>query len=199
VSRKAKSWQGVLAGALWVVAAPWLAPVAHAQEQGPQSIGDQERLVAYVTFKVETAEGQWMRFAVRDHRAAVLQILSTGERFSLTPILGSEPDDLQIEVIRLGGNSEQAARTVERLNAKVGFPSYLSDASLQRIDVERIDMKADPTPAGLPQAPIISLKKHFVDFEVSEKCCITCGGITGCGCFVGASCGSCCSCCTPKP
>lgn len=199
MSRKAKSWQSVLAGVLWVIAAPWLATALPALEQNLKPMDGQEKVVAFVTFKVETADGQWMRFAVQEHRAAVLEILSTGERYSLTPVLGSGPDELNMEVTRLDGDGTPSGQPVERLNAKVGFPSYLADTSLQQIDIERIDMKVAPTPTGLPQAPIFGPEIQIgSEFDFTNQCCITCGGISGCGCYVGASCGFCCDCCGPQ-
>lgn len=193
----AKCRKTVLAGVLWVVAIPWLVPGAHAQEV--QSLASSEELATFVTFRVETAEGKWMRFTTREHQTAVMELLRTGERFGLTPILGSGPDDLEIEVTRLDVPKRPDAPVVERLTAKLGFPSFLAEPSLLRVDVETVEIRRVPARAGLSRDLLLSPKgRTSEDFEFEQQCCVTCDGITGCGCFVGASCGSCCDCCGPR-
>lgn len=193
----AKSRKTVLAGVFWVVAIPWLVPGAHAQEV--QEPDGPEELAAFVTFRVETAEGKWMRFTTREHQTAVLELLRTGERFGLTPILGSGPDELEIEVTRLDVEERADAPVVERLTAKPGFPSFLAEPSLLRVDVETVEIRKVPARDGLPGDLLLTPKgRTSTDFEVDQQCCVTCDGVTGCGCFVGASCGSCCDCCGPN-
>ncbi len=195
MSPKAKSWQSVLAGVLWVVATLWLSSGVQAQNSPAPTC--RTKVTAVVTFKVETADGKWMRFSVRDHHAAVLKLMTTAEQFRLTPIVDSSSGDLQIEVVRVKAD-DAADRVVERLIAKVGFPSFLSDPALVQVDVEAVDFRQAPEASGLPQDPGLAMKGHQSgDFGVQEECCLTCGGVQGCGCFVGASCGSCCSCCEP--
>lgn len=173
-------------------------PAMGTEEGSTGTLQEDATTSAYVTFRVETSEGDWIRFKTRANQMATLEILRTGERFGLTPRLGFEPEEVRIELVRLDQPGQPSSSPVERVTGKVGFPSFLARASLRQITVEAVELEHRSVPVSRAEASQLWPMAPSPSLELGELCCVTCNGVTGCGCYVAASCGSCCDCCGPQ-
>lgn len=161
--------------------------------------GEATETAVYVTIRVETVSDEWVRLILRDQQMGTIEILETGETFGLTPKTVPDTDEVRVQVLRLreeaSGDRHPGAPS-ETLTAKVGFPSFPATSQLYRIDVESVESRRVPVGGGARPSPLRESGLSS-EIEVTDQCCLTCGGVRSCGCFVGASCGSCCDCCSP--
>lgn len=122
--------------------------------------------------------------------------------FEIVPVIVDEAaGTFRVTVYRGPVGAETAdLRAVETVNARMGVPVALRSMPSVGLVIEGIRRVALQAQAGGASFTFASSAQvRIASATMQDRCCVTCGRITACGCAVSGSCGGCCviPCCPP--
>lgn len=153
----------------------------------------------FVVIEISMLGADPIEVGVKVGEVATYENFSEGVRLGLRPVhVDLVNDTAEIEVVSLEGSAGQykGSLLLSSMQMKLGMTQVDSAVGVP-IDLRIKKMwksVAEASMASRKSGDLVSICGAFTAELETAGCCVTCGGIQTCGCYVGTSCGPCCGC-----